>query len=179
MKNKINNCLEAGILPDNTLLVCDMECEQYDSLDAYLLRGVDKLGYRMRYSHGRLQIYEIPSEPHEKISRKIDLLAGFYNTRHGVPFDRPLNPSGSTKYFFQNCRLEPDCSYSNTLNPLNDAPRDLHGTQWPNIVVEVGYSETYESIFDTVPIYFSSEHIRAVIVINLVRSRRGVYNTFR
>ena len=41
----------------------------------------------------------------------------------------------------------------------------------PNIVVEVGYSETYESIINKVPVYFSSEHIRAVIVINLVQSK--------
>lgn len=83
---------------------------------------------------------------------------------------RALKATGSVTLTLGDGVLEPDCSYTNLNIPLQIAPRDDNNTLLPNIIVEVSYSETYQSIFSTVPVYFRSAHIRAVLIICLVSS---------
>jgi hypothetical protein len=173
MKENIEEALEK--LSDDTIIVCDMSIVQYDALMAYLLRRRQKLGYRVRYADGRLSIYEIPTTTHEIVAGHFDTVVIVYNMTHYGSSASPLFSLRSSTIYFPGARLEPDSCYRNRFVPRLQAPVDDRNIL-PNIIVEVGDSEPFDSIFGMPRLYFSTNHIRTVIIVKLIRSREGIYH---
>jgi hypothetical protein len=64
--------------------------------------------------------------------------------------------------------LETDLSFINGFIPLQDCPRDDRGANIPTFIIEVGYSETYASLYSTARIYLANDAVRMVISIKLI-----------
>lgn len=123
----------------------------------------------MRLLNCQIQIYEVRTSVHEITIGRMDSIVNTYCTVSMVAWF-PMVADGSTKYFLAHSRLEPDCSYSNLLIPRELRLLDNQRNDQPTIVVEIAYTESYDSVFGTVPVYFEMYQVQLVLLIILTKS---------
>jgi Uma2 family endonuclease len=112
--------------------------DQYESLYKALAAKKGKLvGFHMRLLNGHIPIFEVPSGDHEAVAAIVNIDVVSYNFEHYGNMEVPSVSRRSTKFYFQNSRLEPDDCYLNKRIPNDVIPRDLNYNPLPNIVLEV------------------------------------------
>jgi len=116
------------------------------------------------------------SYAHARISGILNSLVGTYNTTFGLDHseDNIISLDGSTTYYIGNSVIEADCSFFNNFIPNTIAFQDSNDNTLPTIVIEVNKSQPYRSVYEKVPIYFSVEQIRVVIIIHLICSPNNI-----
>lgn len=121
---------------------------------------------KMALIEGRIILIQIPDELHEIIAEQVVLQFGAFN-------NRIFTPLGSTRvrYGQANTCLESDKSFVNRHATHLLDPR---GKVIPTIIVEVAYSESYESIQDTALQYLYNLNVRMVISIKILATRHHV-----
>lgn len=139
--------------------------KDYDMLfNSFAGRKKDSLPFGMRLVNNKLYIYEIPTAIHEAVvTAFIGGVMSLNITLSGSVHD-PFMILNSPILRFDNGAMEPDFSFHNLLRP---AAVD----QYPNVVVEVAYTESYDSVFSSVATYFSRPSVRVVIIVKLPHRR--------
>jgi hypothetical protein len=124
--------------------------------------GSRDVGYRLELINNEIIVTECPSLSHEIIAQifNMELMKNFYLA--------PYMPVGSTRWNFGASSVEPDASYSNLRVPQAQRRLDVDGKQLPDIVLEVGRTQTYQSLFARPAVYFSYPGVKVVILIKLV-----------
>lgn len=133
-----------------------------------------KYRYHKRLLDGKILIYEVPTLAHDTVSGKI--AAQFRD------YGRYVRSRGSTDIRIDSHGvLQPDGSiFIEQMNLNIYRALDAAGNPLPRIVLEVSYSEPYDSIFSLPQIYFSvgnGNGIRGVLFVIIRKSR--VHNQFQ
>lgn len=147
-------------------------CTLYQSMSHWVVffsNGKERLPFRMRLVEGKVWIYEVPSLAHDATASWILSIFSLHGFNNMINEINPYKIGQCTLKFDDGSCLEPDLAINNEMR-LNCTPQNM--IHYPNVVVEVAYSENYASVVNTVPIYFRSAGIRVVIILKLGYSRR-------
>ena len=140
---------------------CDLEVHAYE-------------GFKWEWSEGRVWIYELVGQPHERASRAFEREINSQGA-HGGWADS-LSYNGSSRLINPNpneSNWEPDCSY--LPERRNGPPGDVDGLDpYPTMVLEAATSETTQHVLNKVTSYLSpGTTIQVVIVIEVRRTIEG------
>lgn len=155
---------------DITLITADRQIsvEEYNKVFRYLPKNRNKLPFYIRYINNNISIYELPSKAHQRtvgvivdaMVRQQSIINGqqtYYlnSTSDDIPFPNP--PS-----------LQLDAGFINVYNR-----KYRQHDEMVSCAVEVGYTESYSSLMESVNRYFTLEDIRLVIIIKLVKTQHS------
>ena len=138
--------------------------------------GSRDVGYRLEMINNEIILTECPGLAHERIAQifNMELMRTFYMN--------PYIPDGSTRWNFGASSVEPDACCSNFRVPVAQRRLDADGKQLPDIVLEVGRTQTYQSLFGRPAVYFSSDAypgVKAVVLVKLVGQDQLVAVVYR
>ncbi|RIA83966.1 hypothetical protein C1645_832996 [Glomus cerebriforme] len=148
------------------------------TLPYVLAKGIDIEEYERRteefnihgcweWSDGKIIIYEFPSMPHEAgISAIVEEIMDACRPVKGTPSQ--IYSIGSTKTRDRNCEKEADASFR--LKKLAvTAPNgsDKNDNPWPNLVVEVAYTETLDHVKEALKYWLSPDHAHDCIIVKI------------
>jgi hypothetical protein len=120
-------------------------------------------------SEDTLIIKDMPTPPHEVANRFFQNEFCRYNIDLTGKPNRPMTSLGSTTTRYDDLwsRYEADSSFRNMHSPtrVDDRHRLI-----PSIIIEIGYSETINSLFRTANVYLGNPDIHIVISVKIVGS---------
>ncbi|CAG8696443.1 5455_t:CDS:2, partial [Acaulospora morrowiae] len=148
------------------------------TLPYVLAKGIDIEEYEQRterfsihrcweWSNGEVIIYEFPSKPHEvcigKISKMIIKSCG-----NADETNAEILSVGSTRTRDRNRGKEADASFR-PIKPDVTAPNgsDRNEEPWPNLVVEVAYTETLDHVEETLRYWLSPGRAHDCIIVKI------------
>ncbi|CAG8713642.1 15384_t:CDS:2, partial [Funneliformis mosseae] len=116
---------------------------------------------------GNIVIYEVPSMPHEiGISAIVKEIMDACRPVKGTPFQ--IYSIGSTRIRDRNCEKEADASFCPKKPAVTTLNRsDGNDNPWPNLVVEVAYTETLDHVEEALKYWLSLGRAHDCIIVKI------------